>query len=132
MASERSGVTSVVQNKSPLAYYFHSATHCLNLSASAAVKVSAIQNTENVARKVVKMFKASAKKTALLKCCIREDVSRQKEAKRYLVGLCETRLVERHVSIPALVVKAGGGTFFREGCLIYSFISTIMPLHECI
>ena len=53
MASERSGVTSVVQNESPLACYFHCAMHCLNLSASAAVKVSAIQNAENVARKVV-------------------------------------------------------------------------------
>ena len=29
--------------------------HCLNLSASAAVKVSAMQNAENIARKVVKM-----------------------------------------------------------------------------
>ena len=38
-----------------LAYYFHCAMHCLNLSASAAVKVSAMQNGENVARKVVKM-----------------------------------------------------------------------------
>ena len=40
---------------SPLAYYFDCAMHCLNLSASAAVKVSAMQNAENVARKVVKM-----------------------------------------------------------------------------
>ena len=51
--------------------------HCLILSSSAAVKVSAIQNAENVARKVVKMFKISAKKTALLKSCIKEDVSSQ-------------------------------------------------------
>ena len=64
MAKERSGVTSIVQNKSPLAYYFYRAMHCLNLSASAAVKVSAIQNAENVARKVVKTFKTNAKKTA--------------------------------------------------------------------
>ena len=49
--------------------------HCLNLSASAAVKVSTIQNAENVARKVVKMLKTSAKKTALLKSCVKEDAS---------------------------------------------------------
>ena len=67
MASERSDVASVVQNESPLAYYFHCAVHCLNLSASAAVKISAIQNAEKVAQKVVKTFKVSAKKTALLK-----------------------------------------------------------------
>ena len=57
MASERSGITSIVKNDSPLAYYFHCAMHCSNLSASAAAKVSAKQNAENVARKVVKMFK---------------------------------------------------------------------------
>ena len=82
--------------------------HCLNSGASAAVKVSAIQNAENVTRKVVKMFKASAKKTALLKSCIKENVSSQGEAKRYLVGLYETWLVKCHVSIPALLTEAGG------------------------
>ena len=55
MASEQSGVTSIVQNESPLAYYFRCAMHSVNLSASAVVKVSAMQNAENVARKVVKM-----------------------------------------------------------------------------
>ena len=73
--------------------------HCLNLSASAAVKVFAIQKVGNVAQKVVKMFKTSAKKTALLRSCIKEDVSSQDEAKRYLVGLCETLFVQRHASI---------------------------------
>ena len=42
MASERSGVTSIVQNESPLTSYFLCATHCLNLSASAAAEVLAI------------------------------------------------------------------------------------------
>ena len=83
------------------------ATHCLNLSASAAVKVLAIQNVKNVARKVVKMFKISAKKTALLKSCIKENVYSQEETKRYLVGLCETRFVERYVSIPLCIIIRG-------------------------
>ena len=78
MASERSGVTSIVQNEPSLAYYFHCAMHCINLNASAAVKVSAIQYAENVARKVIKIFKTSAKKTALLKSCIQEDVEERK------------------------------------------------------
>ena len=105
--------------------------HCLNLSAFAAVKVSAIQNAENVARKVDKMFKASAKKTALGKCCIKEDVSSQGKAKRYLVGLRETRFAESHVSIPALVADAGGAAppiFFQGspgGGLIYACVSSI-------
>ena len=86
--------------------------HCLNLSASAAVKVSAIQNAENVARKVFKMFKTSAKKTALLKSrIIKEDVSSQGETKRYLVGLCETRFAECHVSIPVKHSKSRAKNF---------------------
>ena len=60
--------------------------HCLNSSASAAVKVSAIQNAENVAQKVVEIFKTSVKKTVLLKFFIKEDVSSQGETKRYLVS----------------------------------------------
>ena len=101
----------IVQNKSPLEYYFHWAMHCLHLSTFAAVKVSAIQNAGNVARKVVKMFKTSAKKTALLKSCIEEHVSNQGETKRCFVGLCETRFVERHASLPVKHSKLGAQNF---------------------
>ena len=90
--------------------------HCLNLSAFVAVKVSAIQNAENVTRKVVTMFKTSAKKTAWLKSCIKENVSSQGETKRYLVGLCETRFVEHHhASIPVKNSKLGA-KHFNEVC----------------
>ena len=89
--------------------------HCLNSSASAAVKVSATQNAENVAQKVVKMFTTSAKKTALLKSCMKEDISSQEETKRYLVGLCETWLVKCHVSIPVKHSKLGA-KFFNKVC----------------
>ena len=84
--------------------------HCLNLSASAAVKVSATQNAENIAQKVVKMFKTRAKKTAFLKSCT-EDVSSQGETKCYLVGLCEIRFVEYHVSILLKHSKLGAKIF---------------------
>ena len=59
---------------------------CLNLSVSAPVKVLAIQNAENVVRKVVKWLKTSAKKTALMKSCVKEDVSCQGETKCYFVA----------------------------------------------
>ena len=113
MASDQSGVTSIVQNEFPLAYYFHCAMHCLNLSASASGKVSAMQNAENVVRKVVKMFKTKAKKTAWLKSCIKEDVSSQGERKRYLVGLCEIQFVERHLSRLVKHSKSGAETFSK-------------------
>ena len=57
----------------------------------------------------------------LLKCYIKEDISRQGEAKRYLVGLRETRFVECHVSIPALVAEAGGGGGGGGGVLAPTF-----------
>ena len=40
------------------------------------------------------------RKTTLLKFYIKVDVSSQGETKRCLVDLCETRFVERHVTIP--------------------------------
>ena len=86
MASERSSVTSIVRNESPLAYHFRCAMHCLNLSASAAVKNLTKQNAENVARKVVKMFKTNAKKTALLNSCIKADVSGQGETPNVILS----------------------------------------------
>ena len=55
-------------------------------------------------------FKTSAKKTALLKSCIK-DVSTQGETKRCLVGLSETRFVERHVSIPVKHSNLGTNNF---------------------
>ena len=83
--------------------------HFSNLSASAAVKVSVMQNAENVVRKVVKM-QTSAKKTAWWKSCIKEDVSSPEE-KRYLVGPCDTRLVEGHVSILVKYSQSGAKKF---------------------
>ena len=95
-----------------LAYHFHCAMCCLNLSASAAVKVSAIQNAENAARKVVKMFKTSAKKTALSKSCVKEDVSSQGETKRYLSAYVKSGLQNAmHLSIPVKHSKLGAKTF---------------------
>ena len=73
------------------------------------------------------MFKTSAKKTALLKSCIKDDVSSQRETKRYLVGLCETRFVERHVSIPVkhskLRQKIFEFVFFFVFCCIFILLS---------
>ena len=60
------------------------------------------------------MFKTSAKKTALLKSCFKEDISGQGETKRCHVGLCETRFVERqHVSIPVKHSKLKAKNFNR-------------------
>lgn len=98
MASERVGVSATIQNEAPLAFYFHCAMHCLNLSASAAIKVPPIRNAENVVREISTTFRASAKKTNLLKCLIESD-SGISTTKKHLVTLCETRFVERHTAV---------------------------------
>ena len=53
---------SIVQNESPKIYYFHCAMHSLNLSASAPVKVSAIQNAETLHEKWLKCLRPERKK----------------------------------------------------------------------
>ena len=51
--------------------------------------------------KWLKSVPVRVEKTALLsKSCIKEDVSNQGEIELDLVGLCEIRFVESHVSIP--------------------------------
>ena len=85
--------------------------HCLTLSASAAVKVSAMQNAKNVARKMLKMFWTSEENSVVEVLRIKGDLSSQRETKRYLVGLCETRFVDRHVSIPVKHSRLGAKSF---------------------
>ena len=93
---QRSGVDVtliIVKNESSLVYHFHGATLCLNLSTSAAVKVSAMQNAENVARKVLKMFKTGAKKTALLFLRLKRASHRSRYRQR-------RRFIAVYVSVP--------------------------------
>ena len=66
---------------------------------------------ETLHEKWLKCYKTSAKKTALLKSCIKEHVFSQGETKRCFVGLCETRFVERHASLPVKHSKLGAQNF---------------------
>ena len=93
-------------------YYFHCAMHCLNLSASAAVKFSNTKCCKRYTkRQVFKCLRPVLRKQRCLSPCIKEDVFSRGETKRYLVSLCETQFVERHVSIPMKHSKFGAKNF---------------------
>ena len=67
IASDRVGASSKFRSESNHAYYFHCATHCLNLSAMKAVLVPAIRNAHDTIKQVVTCFKSSSKRTSWLK-----------------------------------------------------------------
>ena len=60
---------------------------------------SAMQNAENVARKVVKMLPRPMRRKQRVSNPASKKMSLIQEKKSYLIGLCETRFVERHVLI---------------------------------
>jgi len=72
--------------------------HWMNLSASQAVKVTAIRSAQTVVHEAAALFRTSSKKTAVLKQCI-EDADDTRVSKRQLMNLCETRFLERHTAI---------------------------------
>ena len=60
--------------------------HYFNLSASATVKFQQYKMLKTWHEKYMVKMLTSAKKTALLKSCMKEDVSSQGETKRYHVA----------------------------------------------
>lgn len=98
MASERVGVAAQIHKRAELADYFHCMAHWVNLSASQAVKGTAIRSAQTVVHEAAALFRTSSKKTAVLKKCI-EDADDSRVSKRQLMSLCETRFLERHTAI---------------------------------
>ena len=98
MSSERVGVSAVFRNEAPLAHYFHCVMHCLNLTASKAIKVPGIRHAEDIVEEVSRFFRSSAKRTDLLKSLIEQGKSEVK-LKKHLTTLCKTRFVERHTAV---------------------------------
>ena len=101
MAGVRGGAAATVLQQAPHAYYFHCTMHCLNLSASKAVTVPAIQHAQVVVIDVSACFRSSAKRTELLKTCI-QKADDTRISKKALTTLCETRFIERHTTVVTL------------------------------
>lgn len=53
MASERVGVAAQILERAELADYFHCMAHWMNLSASQAVKVTAIRSAQTVVHELL-------------------------------------------------------------------------------
>ena len=106
MSGRLHGVQAVLRQSYPLALYTHCASHCLNLALGKACTVPIIRNTIGALTELLSFFSHSAKRSRLLEEAVEElqedgvsPVSRRKR----LSHLCETRWVERHESLLALV-----------------------------
>jgi len=101
MSAVFNGVQAIISNEHPAALYVHCSSHCLNLTLSAACKLSDIRNAHGIVGEVADFFSRSAKRVTLFLKCVEELVPEMKRKK--LVQLCETRWVERHDAIITFV-----------------------------
>ena len=98
LSSQRVGAAQRFQERAVNAHYFHCSMHCLNLSAMKAISIPSLRHAQDVVSDAVSCFRSSAKRSALLKCCI-EKCDDTRISKSQLIKLCATRFVERHTSI---------------------------------
>lgn len=96
MSGKHNGVQSLILNEQPLAFFTHCFSHSLNLCLSKACNISSIKNMMGIVSSVAAFFSASAKRAGILKLVIETDVDDQRNRKRKLLTLCETRWIERH------------------------------------
>lgn len=87
--SELKGAVSIIKNEAVNATYCPCHNHSLNLSLTKASKVQNVRNAIDTMKTVISFFTTSSKRNSILK----QKIGRQ------LIGLCNTRWVERHDSI---------------------------------
>ena len=106
MSGRLHGVQAIIMQLYPLALYTHCASHCLNLALGKACTVPVIRNMLGVVSELLNFFSHSAQRSRLLEETVEklqeDDVIPASRRKR-LTHLCETRWVERHESLLALV-----------------------------
>uniref|UniRef100_A0A8D9BNX0 Zinc finger MYM-type protein 1 n=1 Tax=Cacopsylla melanoneura TaxID=428564 RepID=A0A8D9BNX0_9HEMI len=91
------GVHKKVQEKFPKALYVHCAAHRLNLVLKDVLSVPEVRNCFGVVGDIVNLFRNNAQAHELLKEKIKSLVPDSKKTR--LLGLCETRFVERQESV---------------------------------
>lgn len=89
MVSELRGAVSEIIKVAPNARRCPCYNHSLNNSISQSSRVKSIRNLIGVIKETVSFFSASAKRTVVLK----------KYVGHQLIGLCETRWIERHEGV---------------------------------
>lgn len=101
MAGKANGVQAAIREKYPTALYTHCASHCLNLVLCAACSVADIRHCFGTVKETAKFFRKSASRSNVLRAKI-ADVRSESRRKR-LLGLCETRWVEKHDALLSFV-----------------------------
>lgn len=95
MRGEFNGVQAIIQRDFPKAVYTHCTSHCLNLCLSDAAKTPSIRNCFSTISEVCSYFKASAKRSKVLKDALVAAGKNNTGLHNY----CETRWVERHDAV---------------------------------
>lgn len=95
------GVHKRIQELYPKAIYVHCASHRLNLVLSDSLSVPSIRNCLGVVNEISTLFRNNSQASELLKTNIIKLVPDTKKTR--LVGLCETRFVERQVTVNTFI-----------------------------
>lgn len=81
--------------------FVHCAAHRLNLALSSALSITSVRNSLGVIKDITHLFRNNALAVQTLKNHILKHVPESKRTR--LVGLCETRFIERHDAINVFV-----------------------------
>lgn len=101
MAGKFNGVQAEIKKLYPKALFVHCANHRLNLALSSAMSVTHIRNCLGTMSDVCNLFRNHSFAGVTLKNKINELLPSSKRSR--LVGLCNTRFVERHDSVIVFV-----------------------------
>lgn len=106
MSGHLRGVQAIIRHSYPLALYTHCASHCLNLALGKACTVPIIRNAFGFVTELSGFFSHSAQRSHLLMetvITLQEEDAIPACRRKRLKHLCETRWVERHESLLAVV-----------------------------
>lgn len=95
------GVHAAISEEYPMALFLHCASHCLNLVLCDAATVPEIRNCMSTIKEICSVFQCSAIRTKLL--IEKIGLICPESQKTRLVSLCETRWVEGHDCIMAII-----------------------------
>ena len=106
MRGHLNGVQKIIRNTYPLALYTHCASHSLNLVLNKACSVPIVRNALGTVSEVATFFSNSAQRTRRPEIVVSEMQERGDlpiQRLHRLKHLCETRWVERHEALTALI-----------------------------
>lgn len=97
MSGEFRGVQAVIRASHPKALYVHCSAHTLNLALCHSCSVQSVRNCIGTISSVIRFFRSSVKRTDRLKQFTSEQLPNATSST--LIGLCETRWIEKHDAV---------------------------------